>query len=328
MTTLDFKKETVSHAAEHMNSRGIENARQEAEWLFDHVFGADRELIITPESEKQALDYTARIASLKNSRRYYELVTRRVEGEPLQYLLGEWEFYGYPMKVGEGVLIPRPETEFLIDLGREHLRVVPVLGEDEQGDIVPVPGEREQKAPTTVPIPEEHEQTPPIVLDLCAGSGCVGIAMCKETAAHAVCVELSERAAYYAKENIALNQLTDKIKLVEGDIFDPEIIESLPEADIIFANPPYLTAKDMQELQREVAHEPDTALYGGEDGLAYYRKIFTLYKKKLRAGGLFAVEVGEGQAGAVCGFMENAGFSPEVQKDYALIERIVYAVNK
>ncbi len=287
---IDFKTETLRFAVDYLESRNVENAAQEALWLFEHVFGKSETLVLSPDDDTDIKNSVARVASLKNSKRYNELLSRRANGEPLQYLLGEWEFYGYPMKVGKGVLIPRPETEFLIDIGKEYL--------------------------------EKKEDA--VVIDLCAGTGCVGIAITKETGCRAIEIEISEEAGSYAKENISLNKIADKIEIHTGDIFNPEMIEKMPIVDCIFANPPYLSKKDMEELQREVTHEPETALYGGEDGLEFYRKIFALWKGKLKAGGLFAVEVGDGQAEAVKSFMEKEGFEVEVQKDYALIDRIVY----
>jgi release factor-specific protein-(glutamine-N5) methyltransferase len=208
------------------------------------------------------------------------LRARRESGEPLQYILGEWEFYGYTFKVGRGVLIPRPETEFLVDLAKEH--------------------------------------EPQTVYDLCAGSGCVGIALANETGCEVIAVEISDEAIEYLEQN-----KTDKIKVVKADVLSSGYV--FEEADCILVNPPYLTAQEMRELQAEVTHEPEIALYGGEDGLDFYRKLFGLWGGRLKQGGLFAVEVGATQAGDVANIMRQHGFEPMIKKDYAGIERIVYA---
>lgn len=294
---MDIKQDIIRLGTSYLAARGIDNARQEAVWLFEHVFGKVDNLAYSENDEKAKLDEIARLASLKNTKRYNELITRRCAGEPLQYLLGEWEFYGYPMKVGKGVLIPRPETEFLVDIGIDYLEY-------------------------------KGYSEPQMIIDLCAGSGCVGIAMAKKAGCKAIAVELSEDAARFAADNIKLNQAEEYVTLYNSDIFDEEFIDSLPEVVCIFANPPYLSIEDMKNLQREVSFEPEMALYGGKDGLDYYRRIFTLWKKKLADGGLFAVEVGDEQAEAVAALMEQSGFHTEIMKDYAGIGRIVYSSYK
>ncbi|MDR1753934.1 MAG: peptide chain release factor N(5)-glutamine methyltransferase [Eubacterium sp.] len=286
---MDIKRSIIDMGAEYLERRGIENARQESGWLFEHVFGKTDPLFA---SDGEQLEQTARLVSVKNTKRYNELLERRVYGEPLQYLLGEWEFYGLRMNVGEGVLIPRPETEFLVELGIDYIK--------------------------STDIKE------PLVIDLCAGTGCVAIAMAKIAGCRAVALELSERAIDYANKNIKLNNVPDKVRVYKGDIFDEGLVSKMPMLDCIFANPPYLSKKDMQSLQKEVTREPTLALYGGEDGLDFYRKIFKMWRSKLKPGGLFAVEVGDGQAGMVSGFMSEAGMEPDSMKDYSGIDRVVY----
>lgn len=334
---IDFKNDTIKLAIDYMEQRGMENAERETMWLYEHVFGKGNNLEIKTDADKEELNAAARIASLKNSKRFNDLIIRRAGGEPLQYLLGEWEFYGYPMKVGEGVLIPRPETEFLIDLGKAYVKKLtnPVFADSKKKlhEIA-----NEIKLESVFASLNENEKienvynfTPVspseiMVIDLCAGSGCVGIAMVKETGCQALEIELSDKAHEYAKENIKLNDTENRMKLYCGDIFDADLINSIPQADCIFANPPYLSEKDMEELQREVGHEPKAALYGGKDGLDYYRGIFKSWRGKLKQGGLFAVEVGYGQAEEVKLLMRQAGFEPETMLDYSLVERIVYAI--
>ena len=220
----------------------------------------------------------------KNNENLETLIKRRKNGEPLQYILGEWEFYGYNFKVGKGVLIPRPETEFLVDLAKEH--------------------------------------KPNIVYDLCAGSGCVGIAVAKETRSKVTAVEKSSTAIEYLRHNIKLNNV--EIEIIQDDILNPAA--NYEKADCILINPPYLTESEMNELQTEVTHEPEMALYGGEDGLDFYRGVFELWKGYLKQGGLFAVEVDCEQAREVAKLMKASGFSPQIKKDYSGIERIIYAV--
>lgn len=204
---------------------------------------------------------------------FERLCARRLAGEPLQYLVGEWEFYGLPFKVGEGVLIPRQDTETLVDV---------VL----------------KKAP------KDRALT---VIDLCSGSGCIPIALEKHLNCNRVLgVELSEAALEYLKQNIALND--SKVEAVKGDVTNAETAEKLPLADIITANPPYLTGEDMKVMQREVTFEPSGALFGGEDGLDFYRQILINFKSRLKQGGLLAFEIGIGMEEDVMTMMIRHGF--------------------
>ncbi|MBQ8967768.1 peptide chain release factor N(5)-glutamine methyltransferase [Ruminococcus sp.] len=201
------------------------------------------------------------------------LCERRKKGEPLQYILGEWEFYGLTVKVGKGVLIPRQDTETLVEL---------IVDKYKNSDNL-------------------------VVTDLCAGSGCIALALekylgCREVYA----VEKSEAAAKYLAENIKLNG--SAVKLVMGDVLKEETAESLPVADIITCNPPYLTSADMAALQTEVTHEPAEALFGGEDGLDLYRAVTRIWKDRLVSGGTLIYEIGAGQEDDVMQIMVQHGF--------------------
>ncbi|MCM1298904.1 MAG: peptide chain release factor N(5)-glutamine methyltransferase [Firmicutes bacterium] len=215
---------------------------------------------------------------------------RRIKGEPLQYILGEWDFYGLTFKVGAGVLIPRPETEILVERALENL-------------------------------PENG-----VVIDLCSGSGCIPISISKSSGAYCCGVEISEPALQFFRENIRLHKAEDRVKAVKGDVLEPsrEVLSLLPrKCDIITANPPYLTAEEMASLQSEVRCEPEIALFGGRDGLDYYRRIFRLWKDRLSEGGMFLAEVGDGQSEAVRLLMEKEGCRCEICRDYNKIPRVV-----
>lgn len=219
-----------------------------------------------------------------------EAAIKRAKGEPLQYIIGEWDFYGYTFKVGEGVLIPRQETELLIE------KTLPFLNKDSA------------------------------VIDLCSGSGCIPIALAKKSNASCYGVEISKAAISYFEENNKLNNTENKVKIIEGDVLNPtkETFAKLPkQADLITANPPYLTAEEMETLQREVRREPELALYGGKDGLDFYRIIFEKWRPLLKPKGIFAVEVGDEQGETVKSFMTAAGFETRTFKDYSGIERVV-----
>ena len=213
-----------------------------------------------------------------------KIAAERAEGRPLQYIFGRWEFYGYEFFVGEGVLIPRPETELLIDIAVKNLN------------------------------------NDSVMLDLCSGTGCIPRACAKETGCRAYAVELYDKAFSYLEKNITLNHAG--VTAVKGDAFDNSHFGDI-KFDAIFSNPPYLTEEEMNELSKEVRHEPETALYGGGDGLDFYRRLFSLWKPRLKTSGSFAVEVGDKQAEQVKVLMEKEGFSARVIPDLQGIGRVV-----
>lgn len=215
-------------------------------------------------------------------------LSERICGKPLQYILGKWEFYGLPFKVGEGVLIPRPETELIVDLAAKHCGCCSR------------------------------------VLDLCSGSGCIPISISKVTGAKATAVELSPEAYTYLLYNISLNEVKSLVTPVNADVLRKNVVEGF--YDMITSNPPYLTKQDMAELQAEVRREPEMALYGGEDGLDFYRKLFKLYAPHLKEKGVFAVEIGVGQEEQVSAFMKDAGLDTAVITDLNGIKRVVYGI--
>lgn len=279
-----LKSDIVYLFTQRLEAEGIENARFEAIELL--VFaGADRTTLYTEPT--CALPTEVR-------RRAAELLVRRVNGEPLQYILGEWEFYGLPFKVGEGVLIPRQDTETVAEAAIEFLKTR---------------------------LPEQRR-----TLDLCAGTGCIGITLAKLANANVSCVELSGAAFEYLVWNIRLNDVEERVKPICGDIFDAEIRQELGEFDLIAANPPYLTNFDMHNLQKEVMFEPKMALYGGSDGLDFYWKIVREYTGSVKKGGAIFFEVGAGQAPEVEQILLDSGFETGIVKDLCGIERAVWGV--
>lgn len=213
------------------------------------------------------------------------MISRRTAGEPLQYILGEWEFYSLPFSVGPGVLIPRPDTEILVDKAIEFI------------------GKREVT-----------------VADLCAGSGCIGIAVaanCK--GASVTAVEKSDLAFPYLEENIKRNGVN--VTAVKGDITE----ESFGEFDLILSNPPYIKSAVIESLSSEVRHEPHLALDGGEDGLFFYRAILENWLCRLKNGGMLAVEIGFDQADEVKALFMEAGLKNIGEKrDYGNNQRVIF----
>lgn len=276
----------LTDAAGRFEKAGIEDAMLNARELLGKALGCDC----------RSMQFEAKLAEQSGGAagEFESLCQRRLGGEPLQYIVGEWEFYGLTFKVGEGVLIPRQDTETLVDV---------VLKKTPRGKAV-------------------------TVIDLCSGSGCIAIALEKKLMCEQVIgVELSDKALGYMKQNIALNN--SGVKAVRGDVADAQTAEGLPLADIITANPPYLTDKDMKVLQREVAFEPSGALYGGEDGLDFYRHILINFKGRLRQGGLIAFEIGMGQEDEVMTMLVRHGFeNVRAHRDACSIFRCITGFKK
>ena len=215
----------------------------------------------------------------------------RAEGRPLQYILGEWEFLSLTLKVGEGVLIPRPDTELLCETAARHLAHRPA----------------------------------PRVLDLCAGTGCVGLGVASLVPdARVTAVELSEDALPYLTENVA-RYPAYHMTVQKGDVLADHGAFSGPY-DAILSNPPYIPTGDLAGLQREVQREPQMALDGTADGLAFYRTIAEHWCEKLAPDGFCAVEVGAGQAEGVAALFAAKGLKTvDILPDLAGIDRVVVA---
>lgn len=258
----------------------------EARLLINKFCGvSENDFIISPE-----LDVTGSAELVRRQ------LSRRISGEPLQYILGEWEFYGLPFLVGEGVLIPRQDTEIIAKLAAEFA--------------------------------DAHKHEGFTAVDLCAGSGCIGITIAVRSGVPVKLVELSEKAAEYLKKNIALNNVSGLCEPIIADVLSEKTAALVGEADLIVTNPPYLSAEDMSNLQTEVKAEPKQALYGGEDGLDYYRKIIPLWSGKLKKGGMLAAETGLGQEKSVMNIFERCGIAPQFGKDLGGIIRVIYGIKQ
>jgi release factor glutamine methyltransferase len=219
-------------------------------------------------------------------------LAQRVAGRPLQYILGEWEFLNLTLKVGEGVLIPRPDTELLCEIAAEYLRDI----------------------------------TAPRVLDLCAGSGCVGLGVASlHPDALVTEVELSDAAMGYLKQNV-LRYPDYAVTVRQADVLT-DWGEFADGWDGILSNPPYIPTAHLDGLMREVQREPRMALDGDVDGLRFYRVIAEQWCKKLRVGGFCAVEVGFDQGQTVAALFREAGLREvEIHRDLAGVERVVLGV--
>ncbi|MCM1314717.1 MAG: peptide chain release factor N(5)-glutamine methyltransferase [Prevotella sp.] len=257
MVNNDFFRECVSIMAEN----GIESAYFDTKCIFEDFPDVSREKIL-------------------------DMVKRRSAGYPLQYILGMWEFYGYKMMVNENVLIPRPETELLIE--------------------------------NVISLCRKNNITRPVIADLCSGSGCIAVALSKEiTGSQVSAVEISEKAVETIRKNAEMNN--SDIEIFCADVLKKETAEKFSGLDIIVANPPYLTSEEMQDLQKEVTFEPEMALFGGSDGLDFYRKILPIWKNSLKNGGYIMFEFGDNQHEEVGNILKhnnfkNITFSRDLQK--------------
>ena len=220
------------------------------------------------------------------------LMRRHLAGEPLAYLIGEWEFYGLPLDISEQVLIPRSDTEVLAGEAIHWLQT----------------------------------QQDARVLDLCAGSGCVGLAVASQVhACRVVLGEKSEAALRICRQNIRRSGLLGRVTPMPADALEPPT-RQLGEFDCIVCNPPYIPTQDIETLDVSVRdYEPHMALDGGEDGLEFYRAISENWREALHPGARLYFEVGIGQADSVLRIMRRQGFGElEIVPDTAGIPRVVY----
>ncbi len=219
---------------------------------------------------------------------------RLLTGEPLAYILGEWEFYGLKLTVTPDVLIPRDDT-----CAVTALAISQGLFLDQD----------------------------PRILDLCCGSGCIGLAVASRVKdAKVTLADLSKEALAVAKKNAALNHLSGRVRCLQVNAMEPAPA-FLGKFDMIISNPPYITGKEMEELPVSVrSFEPEMALYGGEDGLDFYRSIAEHFTAALKPGGFLCLEFGMGQGDAVCRILEDKGYTIlERSRDYNDRERAVLA---
>ncbi len=220
---------------------------------------------------------------------FEDCVKRRSEHEPLQYIIGMWDFHKYSFKVGEGVLIPRPETELLVDFA----------------------------------VDEINKNGYKVIFDLCCGSGCIGLSVAK-MCPHIVvyCLDISDKALEYTRKNKEL-LACDNVNVVKSDILDGAGFIGLPRPDMIISNPPYIRSADIQTLQKEVLCEPTLALDGGEDGLVFYRALSEIWYPLINRGGYIAMECGEDQANDLLSLFVDKAEKGRVIKDASGLDRVV-----
>ena len=256
---------------------GVPDARFDAAQLYQFVTGRDHRLDDGPTADEAA--------------RLQVLAERRAAREPLQYLLGEWDFMDFTLKVGRGVLCPRADSEVVCETAIELLQDVEA----------------------------------PVVYDLCAGTGCLGLGIARAVpGAKVTCVEFSHDAWPYLTANVAaLGGKTTQAELADVLTYYTQIAPA--SVDLIISNPPYLTAQEMESLMPETAKEPAVALDGGRDGLDFYRVLVRQYRDAVRPGGWLVLEIGYAQAEAVLALGKAAGWQGGTcRKDAGGNDRVVF----
>lgn len=251
----------------------------EAEELVESVLGLNKTEIILNRAE----------VSEAFQKKLNSALEKRKSGYPLQYIIGEWDFFGRSYFVGEGVLIPRSDTEPLCEVA--------------------------------IDFSKEKENLR--ILDLCSGSGCVAVTLALETSAsEVVALEKSDEAFSFLERNVRRNEA--KVTLVKGDILSDEF--DFEPFDIIVSNPPYLTKSDMKNLQKEVTFEPELALFGDDDGLLFYKTITEKFKGLLKENGLLAFEIGINQFDEVKDILLSNGFKNiHYKPDINGVKRVIYS---
>jgi release factor glutamine methyltransferase len=300
---------------DYLKTKEMESPRLEAEVLLAHSLNLKRiDLYVQFERPLSAVE----LASFKT------LLKRRVDHEPLAYIVGKKEFYGREFFVSPGVLVPRPETEMLVECVLSACRSSP-------------------SPALRAPSPQMGEgkdvaQSALVGFEIGLGSGCIAISLlCEIPTLTMDAVEISEKATQMARKNAEKHGVSDRLNISKADFLSPQNTEygrrntvdgrRSTQYDFIVSNPPYVSFEEMQRLPDTVKKfEPHQALEAGSDGLLFYPAIATFAKKHLKTKGLLAVEIGEDQGYRVAEIFKEVGFGEvEVRKDFARRDRVVVA---
>jgi release factor glutamine methyltransferase len=287
-------REAFMRASSFLKERGVDEANASAELLLQHVLGVTRTKLLMmwsePAVDRDTFD------------KLFELVQRRAAGEPVQYIMGETYFYGRRFQVTRSVLIPRPETELLVE------RIL-IAGRDLWG-----------------------EEGRPLAVDIGTGSGAIAVSLAAEQPLWRMAAsDLDPEALKVARSNAADHGVEERITFLEGDLLEPVLREFGNRIDVLVSNPPYIRTEDLHGLQREVRdYEPHLALDGGEDGLVPYRRMLEQLRKSGSAPRVIGFECGMGQAGDVAGMLREAALWEDIfiVEDYAGIERHVIGIQR
>ncbi len=256
--------ETLRRASQRLREASVPNDLMDAQTLLAFAMDCDRTYLIVNFNQAVPVEIRDKFDSL---------ISRRTLGEPLQYITGHQEFFGLDFFVTPDVLIPRPETEIIIE--------------------------------ETIRIAQQMKLANPVVVDAGAGSGCIAVTLARELSGSTIfAVDLSFPALGVARRNAVHNSTVDRIHFIAADMLEAFIEK--PFADFIISNPPYVPEREMPELQREVREwEPRTALTDGKDGLSFYRRLLVESPRRLKPGGHFICELGYSQSAAVAQLIDR-----------------------
>jgi len=284
-------KRLLNWVTDFLTQKAVDSPRLSAELLISHVLGLDRIELYTNFD---------RLVSKSQLDRLHELVKRAGENEPVAYLTGKCEFYSLEFTVTRDCLIPRPETELLVERAVEFLR-------------------------------QRHDKQ--LVCDLCTGSGCIAVAVAKNvTDADLFATDISDAALPVAIQNAQKHNVAGRIKFLHGDLFEP-LIPQMDKCrfDLVVCNPPYVTSSEYETLERNVKdYEPADALLGGEDGLDIYRKICEQAEQFLKSDAALILEIGYAQGKNVMELLEQTKLFTDIviEKDLQNNDRIIIAHRK
>lgn len=280
----------VRSAQDYLERHQIENARLNAERLLAHTLGVPRiELYL--QHDRPVAD--------GERNRFREMLRRRARHEPLQYILGQVEFAGVQIAVGPGVLVPRPETECLVEAAIATLR-------------------------------GRHGGKPLRILDVGCGSGCIAVALAAALPdADVDAVDIDSTALEFTRRNAARNRVGDRVQVIQADACAADFLAAVnPPYDAMISNPPYVAETDLDALAPEVRDwEPHQALIAGGDGLDFFRQLVRSLPRLLGADGFAALETGANQAAAVAAMFNSVFTTVTIARDLAQVPRIVTASN-
>ncbi|MDH7604662.1 MAG: peptide chain release factor N(5)-glutamine methyltransferase [Melioribacter sp.] len=279
--------ESLKLSAEYLEKKGIESPRLNAELLLADVLNCKRLDLYLKYDQPLSED---------EINKYREYLSRRSKNEPLQYIVGKAEFYGLEFKVNPSVLIPRPETELLVE--------------------------------TIINLEKDKSKT--LILDIGTGSGNIAITLAKYLPyAKIIAMDISSEALNVAKENSEFYNTSNQIEFIRKNIFDDFSLYDL-KFDVVVSNPPYVSIEDYNFLQKEIInYEPKIAVTDNEDGMKFYKRITQISKQCLKSNGKLFYEIGKGQSEIISKMMAEENFYDiHILKDYQQIDRVIYGTKK
>lgn len=278
-------KELLNRSDHFLAKKGIESSRLDAEVLMADLLDMERINLYVK------YDYPLKNNEINS---YREMIKKRAQRIPVAYIIEKKEFMSLEFKIKAGVLIPRPETENLVE--------------------------------SVIDYCQKNQLEQAQIIDVGTGSGAIAISLAHYLPkSKVVGVDISAQALKLAQQNMKKHELAQRMNILKSDLLTEFIKRKIKEIDVIVSNPPYISQAEMRELPPEVKKEPETALAAGEDGLDYYRRLIPQAKKVLKKDGKLFLEIGYQQAAAVSDIFDNNWSKIEIVKDYAAKDRIIAA---